>query len=106
VPDVFELTEDPMKKGIAVLIVTLLILGCTAGRNESQKADLEKLEVGETVFVCGCPMMCCNSISRTPGGRCDCNQPLKKGTVSAIRNGRVVVRIDDGREKRFFINKN
>jgi hypothetical protein len=101
----FEMTEGPMRKGIGVLIVLLLILGCTTGRNESRRADLETLEIGETVFVCGCPMMCCNSISRTQGGRCDCNNPLRKGTVTAIRNGRIYVKVDDGREKRFFLKK-
>lgn len=92
-----------MKKGITILIALIVLLGCTAGRNEIQPADLAKLEIGETVYVCGCPMMCCNSISRTAGGRCACNHPLQKGTVARIQDGRVSVKIDDGREKRFFI---
>ena len=96
--------EGPLNKGLIILVALIVLLGCTAGRNESPKADLDQLKIGETVYVCGCPMMCCNSISRVAGGRCDCNQPLRKGTVSRIRDGRVYVTIDDGREKRFFIN--
>jgi hypothetical protein len=92
-----------MKQGVIFLIAFIVLLGCTPGRNDVQTADLSKLKTGETVYVCGCPMMCCNSISRTAGGRCDCNQPLQKGTVSRIQDDRVYVRIDDGREKRFFI---
>lgn len=92
-----------MKKGLNILIALILLLGCSAGRSVNQKTDLDKLKIGETVYVCGCPMMCCNTISRTRGGRCDCNHPLNKGTVTKIRDGRLYVKIDDGREKRFFI---
>jgi hypothetical protein len=92
-----------MKKGLIILIALIVLLSCTAGRNEVQTADIEKLKIGETVYVCGCPMMCCNSIFTTAGGRCACNHPLRKGTVSTIQDGRVYVKIDDGREKRFFI---
>ena len=92
-----------MKKGLNILIALVLLLGCSASQRVNQTADLSKLEIGETVYVCGCPMMCCNSISRTQNGRCVCNHPLKKGTVSRIRDGRIYVKIDDGREKRFFI---
>ncbi len=99
-----KMSDGLMKQGLIFLIALIVLLGCTAGRNEFSKVSVEKLEVGETVYVCGCPMMCCNSISRTAGRRCDCNQPLRKGTVSRIQDGRVYVKIDDGREKRFFIN--
>jgi hypothetical protein len=92
-----------MKKGIPILIALLMLLGCSGGRSENPKTVLEEFEVGESAYVCGCPLMCCNSISRIPGGRCTCNVPLRKGTVSRIQDGRVYVKIDDGREKRFFI---
>lgn len=92
-----------MKQGLIFSIALIVLLSCTAGRNDIQKADLDKLEIGETVYVCGCPMMCCNSISRTAGGRCACNHPLRKATVSRVQDGRVYVKLDDGREKRFFI---
>ena len=92
-----------MKKRSVILIALLIILGCSTDRNEFPKVSLEKLKTGETVYVCGCPMMCCNSISNIAGKRCDCNQPLRKGTISRIQNDRVYVKIDDGREKRFFI---
>ncbi|MHB8772579.1 MAG: hypothetical protein ACYC7J_16420 [Syntrophales bacterium] len=94
-----------MKKGIIILFIAAALLSCTAGRNESQKADRDNYNVGETVYVCGCPMMCCNSISKSGGGRCACNMPLRKATVSQVRDGRVTVRIEDGREKRFFVRK-
>ena len=98
------MSKGPMKKRLIIPIALVILLGCTAGRNEFPKAALDKLDVGEAVYVCGCPMMCCNSITKLAGGRCDCNQPLRKGTVSRIQDGRVYVKIDDGREKRFFIN--
>lgn len=94
-----------MKRGIPILIALLLLLGCSGGRNDIPKTALDEFKVGESAYVCGCPMMCCNSISRSPGGRCTCNVLLRKGTVSRIEDGRVYVRIDDGREKRFFIPK-
>jgi hypothetical protein len=99
----WETCESVVKQGLIILIALIVLLGCTASRNETQTADIEKLEIGETVYVCGCPMMCCNSISKTAGGRCACNHPLRKATVSRVRDGRVYVKIDDGREKRFFI---
>lgn len=92
-----------MKRGIPILIALLLLLGCSTGRNETAKNPLEEFKAGEPAYVCGCPLMCCNSISRVPGGRCTCNVPLRKGTVSRIQDGKVYVKIDDGREKRFFI---
>ncbi len=94
-----------MKKGLIIMIALIVLLGCTGGRTDIQPADLEKLEIGEAAYICGCPMMCCNSISRVPGGRCACTVPLRKGTVSAIREGMVYVTIDDGRQKRFFIKR-
>ncbi len=93
-----------MKKWMIILFVVIVLAGCSAGRDENPKARLESFEVGESVYVCGCPMMCCNSVSREPG-RCACNVPLRKGSVSKIHDGRVHVKIDDGREKRFFITK-
>ncbi len=95
--------EAPRKRWTSVLIALLIVLACTRGGGEFPKANPGNLRVGETVHVCGCPMMCCNTISRTGDGRCDCNQPLRKGTVTKIQNGRVHVMIDDGREKRFFV---
>jgi hypothetical protein len=99
-----ERIDGPMKKTIITLIALLVLLGCMASRNEMSSADLEQFKIGDTAYVCGCPMMCCNSISRKPGGRCNCNNPMKKGIVSRIQDGRVYVRIADGREKSFFIN--
>ncbi|MCK9392430.1 MAG: hypothetical protein M0Q01_12800 [Syntrophales bacterium] len=91
-----------MKKGAIILFVLICILSCNAGRKENPEVVLEKLVVGETVYVCGCPMMCCNSISRNPKGRCTCNVPLKQGIVSRIKDGKVYV-IVSGRGKTFTI---
>jgi hypothetical protein len=84
-----------------VLFVLIVLLGCTSGRNESPKAIQEQFEIGETVYVCGCPMICCNAISKTPGGRCPCNFPLRQGTVTKSQDGKVYVNVS-GREKRFI----
>ena len=91
-----------MKKKLIILFLFAVVLACTAGRGDNPKSRIEDYRVGETVYACGCPMMCCNSISKTPKGRCDCNFPLKKGTVSRIQDGRVYVEFS-GREKSFFI---
>jgi len=94
--------EGPMKKRMIILFVVIVLAGCGTGRDGNPKAVPESFKVGESVYVCGCPMMCCNSVSKEPG-RCACNVPLRKGNVSRIREGAVFVKIDDGREKRFFI---
>jgi hypothetical protein len=46
-------------------------------------------------------MMCCNSYSREPG-RCICNVPLRKATVSRIHNGKTYVTVN-GRVKSLLI---
>jgi len=97
-----ENNECLMKKGMIVLFALIVLLGCSSGRNENPKAVLETYEVGDTVYVCGCPMMCCNAISKTPGGRCPCNFPLRQGTVKKIQDGKVYVNVS-GREKRFLM---
>ncbi|MDD5167951.1 MAG: hypothetical protein PHN75_03960 [Syntrophales bacterium] len=85
-----------------ILVALIVLLGCTTGHNENPKAELEKLKIGETVYVCGCPMMCCNVIHKTPNGRCLCNVPLKEGIVSRIQDGKVHVKVSN-REKSFLI---
>ncbi|MGE5855467.1 MAG: hypothetical protein ACM34C_02795 [Syntrophaceae bacterium] len=96
-----KLIEVPMK-GRILLFALIVLLGCSAGHNEKTKAVPETFEIGESVYVCGCPMMCCNSISRSPGGRCTCNVPLKQGTISRIQGGIAFVKVS-GREKPVFI---
>jgi hypothetical protein len=92
-----------MKKVIFMLFVLITLLGCTPPLNENNNVDLSKLKVGETVYVCGCPDMCCNSISKNPGGYCGCNFPLKPATVLKIQNGSIYVNVS-GREKVFYNN--
>jgi len=96
--------KDPIRKGIVVLVALVALWGCSAGRNENPKAVLEEFKIGEVVYVCGCPMTCCNSISKAPDGRCDCRFRLRKGIVSRIQDGKVYVQIP-GREKSFFITQ-
>jgi hypothetical protein len=96
-----------MRKGLILLFVLTVLCGCSAGHNENPKAVVEEFKIGEVVWVCGCPMMCCQSISRDQNGRCSCNFPLKKGTVSKVnkvKSGKVYVQVSvSGREKVFFI---
>jgi hypothetical protein len=92
-----------IKLMIAIMAATLLI-GCSPSRqDEKPPASSEEYQTGETVYVCGCPMMCCNSISRNPDGRCICNMPLRKGTVSKIQDHIVIVTVF-GREKVIYLN--
>jgi hypothetical protein len=92
----------PWTTTLIALIALIVLMGCTAVRDDQPKAVLEDYKVGETVYVCGCPMMCCNSIAKQPGGRCMCGHRLRRGIVSRIRDGKVYVQVSD-REKSFFI---
>ncbi len=92
-----------MKKRMIILLAILVLLGCAVEKNDKPKVVLSELKIGESVYVCGCPMMCCTSISWNPG-RCSCNVPLKRGTVAKIKDGKVYVAVS-GREKVFFIAK-
>ncbi len=91
-----------IKLMIAIVAATLLF-GCSSSRqDEKLPSSSEEYQIGETVYVCGCPMMCCNSLSRNPDGRCICNMPLRKGTVSKIQDHIVIVTVF-GREKIIFL---
>ncbi len=76
------------------------------GKNgsDSHESALDKLEVGKGMYVCGCPMMCCNTISLIPNRSCACNFPLQKGIISKIHSGMIVVNAS-GREKIIFYTK-
>ena len=91
-----------IKLMIAIVAATLLF-GCSPSKqDEKLPSSSEEYRIGETVYVCGCPMMCCNSLSRNADDRCLCNMPLKKGTVSKIRDHIVIVTVF-GREKIIFL---
>jgi hypothetical protein len=98
-----QIMDGTMMKMMIVMFVLITILGCTPVLNENTSVDLSKLKVGETVYVCGCPDMCCNSISKNPGGYCECNFPLKQATVSKIQDNKAYVEVS-GREKIFYIS--
>jgi hypothetical protein len=91
-----------VKRLIIAIVVVAILAGCNPSRPDEQLPSPENFQVGETVYVCGCPMMCCNSISRNPDGRCICNMPLRKGTVSKIQDDIVSVTVF-GREKIIFL---
>jgi hypothetical protein len=86
-----------------VVVAAVVLVGCdTSGRDEKLPSTFEQFQIGETVYVCGCPMMCCNTISRNSDGRCACNMPLRKGTVSKIQDHMIIVSVF-GREKIVFL---
>jgi hypothetical protein len=86
-----------------VIVAAALLIGCSSSRQDEELvSSSEEYRMGETVFVCGCPMMCCNSISRKSDGRCVCNMPLRKGTVSKIQDHIIIVTVS-GREKVIFL---
>lgn len=87
---------------IAQFLVFALI-GCSAEKSADPKVILRELVPNELVYVCGCPMMCCNSVSRRPG-RCICNVALQPGTVTSIHDGKIHVSVS-GREKVFIVNR-
>ncbi|MBI5590007.1 MAG: hypothetical protein HY881_05945 [Deltaproteobacteria bacterium] len=92
-----------MIKLLIAVAVAMLLVGCSpSGLDEKQPSSSEEYLMGETVYVCGCPMMCCNSLSRNPDGRCICNMPLRKGTVSKIQDQILTVTVS-GREKIIFL---
>jgi hypothetical protein len=86
-----------------VVVAAAVLIGCTpSGQDEKFPSSIEQFQIGETVYVCGCPMMCCDTISRNPDGRCACNMPLRKGTVSKIQDHMIIVSVF-GREKIVFL---
>jgi len=94
---------QPMLRLMIVIMAAALLIGCSSPRqDEKQPSSSEEYQAGETVYVCGCPMMCCNSISRNPEGRCICNMPLKRGTVLKIQDRIIIVTVF-GREKIIFL---
>ena len=85
---------------LLILSMLLILAGCMEGSNKTEN-NIGSFRVGDEIYVCGCPMMCCNSHSREPG-RCICNVPLRKATVSRIHNGKMYVTVN-GRVKTFLI---
>jgi hypothetical protein len=91
-----------IKLMIAIVAATILF-GCNPSRqDEKPPSSVDQFQIGETVYVCGCPMTCCNSISRNPDGRCLCNMPLRKGIVSKIQDHILIVTVF-GREKVIYL---
>jgi hypothetical protein len=99
---ILKMMAHPFKEWAVIISVFAVSFGCTTALDDKNKIDIGSLKAGETVYVCGCPDMCCNSISRDPSGVCECNYPLKPGTVSKIHDGKVYVMVSDI-EKIFLI---
>ncbi len=92
----------PVKSLVITAILTAILINCSSVRQEDSRPVSQEYKVGETVYVCGCPMMCCNIISKDANGRCICNVPLKEGIVSRIDGHKVVVTVS-GRGKNIFL---
>jgi len=92
-----------MTRLMIAIVAAAFIMGCNpSSQDEIPPSSAEQFQIGETVYVCGCPMMCCNSISRNPGGRCLCNMPLRKAIVSKIQDHILIVTVF-GREKVIYL---
>jgi hypothetical protein len=89
---------------IAVLFAAVLF-NCSSVRQEEARSVSQEYKVGETVYVCGCPMMCCNIISREANGRCICNVPMKEGIVSKIHGHKIVVTVSGRGNKTIIANR-
>ena len=83
--------------------IALILAGCHSAPAANGPKQ-EQWRIGETAYVCGCPMACCPTMSREPGGRCLCNVPLKEGKVVAVVGGRVDVTFE-GRTKTFHVGE-
>ncbi len=92
----------PVRKLVIAVLLTAILVNCSSVRQEDSRPLSTEYKVDETVYVCGCPMMCCNIISKDANGRCICNVPLKEGIVSRIDGHKVAVTVS-GRGKNIFL---
>jgi len=87
---------------VGILLVSVMLILTGIPEASGAEKSTEPFRVGDVIYVCGCPMMCCNSYSRNPG-KCICNVPLRKGTITKIHNRKMFVTVDGGRVKSFFL---
>jgi hypothetical protein len=87
-----------MKRFAFIVLAALVLTACTDARTGPGRASPASWRVGQTVYVCGCPLMCCTSVSTHPG-MCACNVPLRKATIKRIENGLMIVDREDGLRK-------
>jgi hypothetical protein len=84
-------------RGLVALVV-LLSLGfaVTAFADEA----LPVFKAGETVYVCACGSGCdCQTISRNDG-KCTCDKPFAKTTVTKVEGGKLFAKVN-GTEQAF-----
>ncbi len=84
-------------RGLVVFVVALtLAFAVSAFADET----LPVFKVGETIYVCACGPGCdCQTISRNDG-KCSCDKPLAKTTVTKIEGDKLFAQVS-GAEQAF-----
>lgn len=94
--------QRDLQRIMRILLVSMMLILAGGPESHGEEKKPEPFRVGDVIYVCGCPMMCCNSYSRNPG-KCICSVPLRKGTITKIHNRKMFVTVDGGRVKSFFL---
>ena len=92
-----------LMKGIRythVLVVLALALA-VSGLAFAAEAEKTNLKVGDTYYVCGCPMECCGTVS-SKEGECGCKKPLVKATVTRVEDGKAYFKLEDQEKEKEF----
>jgi hypothetical protein len=85
-------------KGLFVFLVVLSLAFAVAAFADK---ELPVFKAGETVYVCGCGAGCdCQTISRNDG-KCTCDKPLVKTTVTKVEGGKLFAMVN-GAEQTFL----
>lgn len=88
-----------MKKTALTTLAIFVCLIMAGGVYAAQEGQLH-LKVGDQVYVCNCGAGCpCQTISMKPGN-CTCGEPMVKGTVTKVENGKAMIKTD--KEEREF----
>ena len=77
--------------GLVVFMVALSLAFAAAAFADK---ELPVFKAGETVYVCGCGAGCdCQTISRNDG-KCTCDKPLAKTTVTKVEKGKLFASVN------------
>ena len=83
--------------GLVVFMVALSLAFAAAAFADK---ELPVFKAGETVYVCGCGAGCdCQTISRNDG-KCTCDKPLAKTTVTKVEGDKLYAKVN-GAEQAF-----